>query len=182
MNNLGDILSKSFWRICAICRAIFFSRLKDADVDFLREYLNKQEQILFYSMTAYDQRHALNVAYLVRDLLGRRAKVRFDKLYKAALLHDLGKMRAHLRVCDRTAQVLAFTFLPPLANYLADRGSERTGYWRRILYVYKYHPKIGAALAKSISVDSEVVFLIERHHDAFYPGEPKELTLLREAD
>jgi hypothetical protein len=168
-------------RFTALLRSIFWNRLKDTDVAFLRDYLSKQEQILFYSLSARDQRHSLDVAYTVRDLLGKRTKVNPDKLYKAALLHDVGKVSARLRICDRVCQVLFFTLLPPLADYLADRGSETTGYWRRILFFYKYHPRLGAALVKGIS-SNDVLHLIEHHHDAYWSGEPKELTILREAD
>jgi hypothetical protein len=168
-------------RVWALLRSIFWNKLNDADIAFLRDYLNKQEQILFYSLPAYDQRHSLDVAYTVRDLLGKRTKIDPNKLYKAALLHDVGKAPARLRVRDRVCQALFFTLLPPLADYLANRGSETTGYWRRILFFYKYHPRLGAALVKGIS-SNEVLNLIECHHDAYWPGEPKELTILREAD
>ncbi|MDR1114186.1 MAG: HD domain-containing protein [Candidatus Margulisbacteria bacterium] len=172
----------AFWsRFTALLRSIFWNKLKDADIAFLRDYLNKQEQILFYSLAARDQRHSLDVAYTVRDLLGKRTKINPDKLYKAALLHDVGKAPARLRISDRIVQVLFFTLLPPLADYLADHGSETTGYWRRILFFYKYHPRLGAALVKGIS-GNEVLYLIEHHHDAYWPGEPKELTIIREAD
>ena len=168
-------------RVWALLLSIFWNKLNDTDIAFLRAYLQKQEQILFYSLTARDQRHSLDVAYKVRELLGKRTKINPDKLYKAALLHDVGKAPARLRICDRISQVLFFTLLPPLADYLADRGSETTGYWRRILFFYKYHPRLGAELVKGIS-SNDVLYLIEHHHDAYWSGEPKELTILREAD
>ncbi|MDR1998158.1 MAG: HD domain-containing protein [Candidatus Margulisbacteria bacterium] len=170
-------------KIAATLRLILWPKVTDEDVVFIRAYLNKQEQILFYAQTTLDQRHALNVAYAIRDLLGRRPKLHQDKLYKAALLHDIGKARARLRLLDRIWQVLFFTCLPPLANYLADRGSLwHKAYWRRILYACKYHPRIGAELARDIKVEEGVVYLIEHHCDPAAQGEPAELTILREAD
>ena len=170
-------------KFLAVLKIIFQSRLTDEDVAFIREYLTKQEQILFYALTALDQRHSLNTAYAIQEWLGKKPKVRPDKLYKAALLHDIGKARAKLRLIDRVNQVLLFTFCPPLANYLADRGAvDHRGYWRRILYTYKYHPRLGANLAKSIRVEDSVIYLIENHHLPESTDEPRELSLLREAD
>ncbi|MDR2431418.1 MAG: HD domain-containing protein [Candidatus Margulisbacteria bacterium] len=170
-------------KIFSVVKLLLTARLRNEDIAFIREYLNKQEQILFYTLSAFDQKHSLNVAYTLRDWLGKRSKLRLDKIYKAALLHDAGKARAKLRLRDRVGQTLLFYFLSPLANYLADRGSlEHRAYWRRVLYVCKYHPRIGAMLAREIKTEEGVVYLIEHHRDRERLDEPKELTMLREAD
>lgn len=168
-------------------RAFFKSllpvRISDQDVEFLREFLTKQEQILFYRMGAIDQRHALDTAYAIREMLGKRTKIKLEKMYKAALLHDIGKAQFRLQLSDRVLQTLFFKILPPFANYLADRGSAKhEGYLRRILFCYKYHPRLGAEMTKEIKVEESVVYLIEHHHDLVSFNEPKELSILREAD
>lgn len=158
-------------------------RITDQDINFLREFLTKQEQILFYRMTMLDQRHSLDTAYTIREMLGRRTKIKLEKMYKAALLHDVGKAQFKLRVWDRVLQALFFMLLPPFANYLADRGSvKHEGYLRRMLFCYKYHPRLGAEMTKEIKVEEAVVYLIEHHHDPVSFNEPKELSILREAD
>lgn len=170
-------------KFTALLKILLFSKLTDEDVAFIREYLTKQEQILFYALSSLDQRHSLNVAYTIREWLGKKPKMREDKLYKAALLHDIGKARSKLYLRDRIKQVLLFTFMRPLADYLADRGAiDHKGYWRRILYVYKYHPRLGANLARSVKIDDSVAYLIENHHIPERQDEPRELTLLRDAD
>ena len=164
-------------------RYLYDNKLTDADVVFLQDNLNKQEQILFYSMATLDQRHSMAVAYALQEMIGKKSKLHLDKMLKTALLHDVGKARAKLRIIDRVFQVLFFLLCPSLANYLADRGAlYQTGYWRRILYVCKYHPQIGANLLKDIGVSGGVVYLVEHHHDAFQAEEAKELTVLREVD
>ena len=158
-------------------------KITDADILFLREYLTKQEQIVFYRMSAIDQRHALDTAFVIREMLGKRTKIKIEKLFKAALLHDIGKAQFKLTVNDRVLQTLLFKLLPPFANYLADRGSvNHVGYWRRMMYCYKYHPRLGNEMAKDINVEDAVSFLIEHHHDPMTFNEPKELSILREAD
>lgn len=164
-------------------RALLNNRLTDADVEFIREYLTKPEQILFYRMSQFDQKHSLAVAYIIEEIVGRRTKMRIEKLYKAALLHDVGKVCVKLTLGDRVFQILMFNLLSPLANYLADRGvSEHAGHNRRVLYCYKYHPLIGAELAREIGVEEGIVYLIQHHEDKPEQTEPRELTILREAD
>jgi putative nucleotidyltransferase with HDIG domain len=158
-------------------------RISDADVEFLREFLTKQEQILFYRMVTVDQRHSLYTAYAIRDMLGKRTKIKLEKMYKAALLHDVGKAQFKLYVRDRVLQTLFFKLLPPFANYLADRGSvNHEGYLRRMLFCYKYHARLGAEMTKDIKVEEAATYLIEHHHDQMSFNEPKELSILREAD
>jgi hypothetical protein len=66
---------------------------------------------------------------------------------------------------------------------LADRGaSEHAGHFRRVLYCAKYHPQVGAELAREIGVEESIVYLIQHHEDPLDQNEPKELTILREAD
>lgn len=167
----------------AFLKTLLPTRISDADIAFLREFLTKQEQILFYRMVAIDQRHALDTSYAIRDMLGKRTKIKLEKMYKAALLHDIGKAQFKLQVWDRVLQTLFFKLLPPFANYLADRGTvHHEGYLRRMLFCYKYHPRLGAEMTKDIKVEESVTYLIEHHHDQISFNEPKELSILREAD
>lgn len=167
----------------AFFKALLPLHISDQDVAFLREFLSKQEQILFYRMAALDQRHALDTAYTIRDMLGKRTKIKLEKMYKAALLHDVGKAQFALKLSDRVCQSLFFKLLPPFANYLADRGSvNHESQLRRLLFCYKYHPRLGAEMAKEIKVEEAVTYLIEHHHDPVSFNEPKELSILREAD
>jgi putative nucleotidyltransferase with HDIG domain len=169
--------------VSAFFRGLANASLTDAEIDFLRENLTKQEQILFYRMSQFDQKHSLLVAHTIEEILGRRAKMKIEKLFKAALLHDVGKVCVKLTLWDRVIQTVSFAALRPIANYLADRGqSEHAGHLSRILYCSKYHPQIGAELAREIGVEESIVYLIQHHEDLLDPNEPKELTILREAD
>ena len=41
----------------------FRAQISYSDVEFVRHYLTKAEQVLFYKMRGYDQKHALQVAH-----------------------------------------------------------------------------------------------------------------------
>ncbi len=98
---------------------------------------------LFYRQRFEDQRHAFDVALRVPD----------DPLLKqAALLHDVGKIDAHLGALGRTfATLWGLTSLPVW------------GRWR----TYLAHPAIGAAILEAHGAAPTTV-AFTRHH----PGPP----------
>lgn len=167
----------------AIFRALSQRGLTNKDVEFIQEYLNKQEQILFYRMSLIDQKHALAVAYSVKEMVGRRSRINLEKTLKTALLHDVGKIMVKLSVGDRVKQTLMFTFFKFFADYLAEHGKNAPlKSLRKKLYAYKYHSQFGADLVREIKTEENIAYLIEHHHDETTINEPIELTILREAD
>ncbi len=170
-------------KLKAIGRMFFIKHLSDEDVSFIEEHLEKQEQILFYRMSIVDQIHALHVAYTLKELLNRRSRINLKKMLKASLLHDIGKADIKLTLNSRIYQTLMFFFCRPLANYLANKGKEsNASRCKRLLYYYKEHGAVGAALLREINVDENIAYLIESHHNDASINEPIELSLLREAD
>jgi len=164
---------------------LFPKPLTDSDVSFIRQYLNKQEQILFYRMQNIDQRHALDTSFKLKELIGRRMKLNQDKLYMAALLHDVGKVAYPISLGSRVTSTITFKLFKSFSNWLADKGvngKKPKGWLIRSLYLHKYHPQLGAELVRELKVDENVAYLIEHHHDELAATEPIELTLLREAD
>lgn len=170
-------------KIKAIARALSRKNINDRDIEFIREYLNKQEQVLFYRMQLIDQKHSLAVAYTVKDMVGRRSRINLEKTIKTALLHDCGKIMVKLSISDRIKQTIFFNFFKFFADYLAERGKNAPGNsLRKKLYAYKYHSQYGADLVRDIKTEENIAYLIEHHHDETTINEPIELTILREAD
>lgn len=159
---------------------LFPKALSNNDIEFLQDNLNKQEQILFYRMQNLDQRHALQTAFKMKELLGRRMKINHEKMYIAALLHDVGKTEYQLKLRQRVIVNILSALIKPLVNWLADKSNKWA--WCKPYYIHVYHPQRGAELARGIGVDENVAYLIEHHHDQLSATEPIELTLLREAD
>ena len=138
---------------------------------------------MFYRMSIIDQKHSIAVAYSVRDMVGKRARINVEKTIKTALLHDVGKISVKLSLRDRMAQTIMFKFFKIFAEQLAERGEFcQPNTLRKKLHVYKYHGQTGADLVREINTEENIAFLIEHHHDETTINEPIELTILREAD
>jgi putative nucleotidyltransferase with HDIG domain len=139
--------------------------------------LDKQQVALFCRMSPADQWHA----YRVYDLL-RGAGHDDGALLAAALLHDVGKVRADLSVWDRSLAVLGETFAPRRAEAWGDAAQDG---WKQTFAVRRHHAAWGAELAADAGAPAEVVELIRRHQDTSDAGASRNqerLTLLQWAD
>ena len=132
---------------------------------------------LFRSMSAQDQRHALEVC---RTLI--RAGHTDSQLLAAALLHDVGKAAARLPAWQRATIVFLERFAPRLLARLSQ--GEPQG-WRRPFIVHARHPEIGARWAEEAGCLPLTVALIRRHQDRmgdYRTGEEQLLAALQAAD
>ena len=160
-----------------------FPTLSIGDIEFLRSHLSKQEQILFYRMPRFDQKHCINVAYAAEALAQHTAKASQKMLVKVALLHDIGKVVDPPKLRFRVYAALYEMFLPFLANFLAKHGKKpKSSRLARSLYIKKEHGPIGTELLKELNWGEGPLFLIAHHHDAPQDKELPELTILRQAD
>jgi len=129
------------------------TRLSAHEVETVRQILLPAEATLFFEFGPADQRHALVV-------LGR-----FDVLQptaplparRAALLHDIGKVRAPL---GTFARVLATLFGPRTARFAE----------------YLDHERHGVELLRNAASDSETLALLRGE------GDPVLRSALKEAD
>jgi putative nucleotidyltransferase with HDIG domain len=144
--------------------------------------LSPSQLALFRRMPAGEQAHALRV---LSDLtsLGETD----PDLLTAALLHDIGKVLAPLRVWERVLIVLVGGVCPRCllrwgsqAGLRPGESVERMGL-RRALVVAVQHPAWGAELAASCGTSPRAVELIRRHQDEFDPTDDRhsEIVLLR---
>ena len=133
---------------------------------------------LFASMPRAEQHHGVHVCRVLeqrgfsdRDLLA------------AALLHDVGKMVAPLRLWERVSVVLAERFAPRLAAEWADvPAGERVPVGvRRGFVVSRHHSAWGADLAAQAGASPRTVAWIRQHHDPDVAGDPL-LLALQDAD
>lgn len=143
------------------------AKITEDDKEFIAKYLTAQERALFYQMDIVDQRHSLDVAFHVYQAstakgLGGQRRI----LVKAALLHDIGKVKAKTSILSRVMYVL----LRPWAKKGNFPG------WKGL----NQHAERGAHMALTFGSEQEVVELIKAHHDPDASG--VSVKLLQEAD
>lgn len=126
--------------------------VEPSELEALSAHLNPAQLRLFQAMQPADQRHSLEV-------FGRllRGGYRDPDLLQAALLHDVGKARARLRLWHRVVIDLGRSFSPGLLRWLARRAPSGLGH---PLSVALHHPELGAQDALSVGCSARVAALI----------------------
>lgn len=138
-----------FWRAAR-------ARVRPGELSVLEEYCSPPERTLFLRMSAWDQRHCLDVHARLRA-----AGCDDGPLLHAALLHDAGKSVARITVWHRTAAVVLAALCP---GVLARLAPSMAGDWRHPMYVLREHAALGAELAAQAGSPAEVQEYIRRHH------------------
>jgi len=163
-------LGRSLYRSRQFFRSVGASISHDERAE-VALFLNEAQQRLFFSMTARDQRHSLDVLHV----LFRQGQTD-ARLLSAAPLHDIGKGR--IRLWHRVAYVLIRAVSPRLLRRLASSDSAS---WRGALAAIANHSERGAALVKAIGAPDEVVHLVRTHEVPDEPADPRQAAL-RAAD
>ncbi len=144
-------------------------RVSEADREEVARWLSPAAQALWQRQSRRDQSHTLRV---LRAL--QRWGFREPPLMAAALLHDVGKTEAALRLWHRVVWVLGKALSPRLAAWLA-----RPHGWRRPFWVLAEHPRLGARLAQAAGCDADTVWLIAHHQDRTVDASPRRQRWLR---
>lgn len=148
------------------------------ELEFIGDYLDEMEQVLFFQMAPVDQRHAFEVAREVAtDPRIQTADERI-LLVKAGLLHDIGKVKGDFTITQRVLVKLMKKFLPGTYRKLASQY-QKPGTLTHAVFVQAAHPKRGAYMLQAFGASELVVELVKNHHET-----PKSrfARLLREAD
>lgn len=160
-----------------------FAKMTSVDLVFVRKHLNDTEQCLFFDMNETVQKHCVNVALTVLDLLDDAIVNDYAVVLKAALLHDIGKTRGNFNVLDQVSYVLVRKFSRQLARKLAKRGR---GTWldrvQNAFYVQVHHAELGANIACKAGLGEDLIFLLRNHHSPDQANVSQELAILIQAD
>ena len=120
-----------------------------------QKLLTASQMALFRCMQTGEQAHSLKV---MGRLLGQ-GEADTDLLI-AALLHDIGKTRAPLRLWERVLIVLVKRFSPQSVK-IWGIGVPRG--WKRPFVVAEQHPHWGAKMALEAGISPRAIELIRNH-------------------
>jgi hypothetical protein len=123
------------------------------------EQLTDAEARLWRSMSGPDRRHSVVVARRVERALGAEAT---RPVLAAALLHDVGKVDAHLRVYGRVAATLSGAMVGHDPDVI--RAWCRAGGFTRRVGLYLRHPDLGGDLLALAGSDPLTVTWAREHH------------------
>ncbi|MCJ7550945.1 MAG: HD domain-containing protein [Anaerolineae bacterium] len=133
---------------------------------------------LFSSMPRAEQHHGTHICRVLEQ-----QGFSDGDLLAAALLHDVGKTVAPLRLWERVSVVLVERLAPRLAAEWADvpAGELVPVGVRRGFVVSRHHSAWGADLAARAGASPRTMDWIRKHHDPVDAGDPL-LLALQDAD
>lgn len=155
------------------------AKVTQADVEIVKTYLTKQEQILFYRMRKFDQAHGMQVAY---KCLGRSLSPEIDrsKLIRAAILHDVGKTYIYSTLFDRIVYVLLCSLNKEFGKNV-NFEELKDGYYKKLVSL-RQHAEIGAKMLADVDSDQEVIDVVRFHDSPPRGRESYLLPIIRELD
>ena len=153
--------------------------LTEEELTPARAVLTTEQMQLFTCLQPSEQIHALRVLQTVQQ----QGESDPD-LQTAALLHDIGKARAPLKLWERVLIVLGKAFFP---EHVKIWGTGQPKGWARPFVVAEQHPTWGGEMASEVGTSPLAVSLIRRHQssDEFQPISQYEdhlLGILQKAD
>jgi hypothetical protein len=127
------------------------------DEAWARSHLLEGEARLWGRLSGPDRRHAVAVARRVDESLGDEA---VRPVLAAALLHDVGKLTAHLGTYGRVVATLSGAVA---GRETAEAWSNTFGFTRRV-GLYLCHPQLGGDLLTVAGSDELTVTWAREHH------------------
>jgi putative nucleotidyltransferase with HDIG domain len=153
-------MTRTTYRASQFLRALLAQPAAE-DARLVADYLPPALRPLFDRMSRAEQSHSLAVL---------RALLRQDQtdpdLLAAALLHDVGKTRAPLRLLDRVLVVLAQRVAPSAAQAWSN-GAPRA--WKRPFVVATRHAEWGAETLAQAGASLRLVDMVRQHHVSLPP-------------
>lgn len=133
-----------------------FAWARPVDEGLAAQVLTPALMALFKKMRRSERQHSLNVLRMVR-LCG------YDHpaLLMAALLHDVGKVRAPFHLWERVLVVLVKAAAPALAKRWGESDNLKS--WKRPFMISVQHPQWGADMVAAAGGDALTVAIIAAH-------------------
>ena len=166
------------YRVQQVLWALTARPISAEDSKLINEILSPAERALFDQFSDNDQNHSLRVVKLI---LISKQKDNLP-LKKAALLHDVGKVKVgRLSVIDRSVAVALKKLFPKRSKSWGSLKLETAKRFQVPSIVRAQHAEWGAEMVQAAGGDELTVSLILRHQDPPDPSD-KLLSMLQSAD
>lgn len=162
-------------RIKQFFRGVFY-RVGNQEYKFINRYLDSYELSLFKKLTSYEKIHTYTVAKRISEKLNSEVynrNVDKERLIKAAILHDIGKIECPMNIIEKSIIVIVDKFF---RNWLKQNKSKK-------IYIYYNHAEVGYNLLSKKEYSEEFLNIIRFHHsDNIQVENKEEIELLKEID
>lgn len=145
---------------------------EDIDNKYVNKFLNKEERRLFNKLKKIDKQHCIRVSKDAVNLSKNR-NINSNRVAKAALLHDIGKVEYGLNIVEKSALVIL--------HKVSNGALKRFDTFKAVDAYYNHAAKGADLLKKFNSYDKEFLDTIRYHHDKKIKGS-KLLEIIRESD
>lgn len=134
------------------------SIVEEVDYKFVDKFLSIHERQLFNKLSKSDKHHSIRVSKDAIDIIEKsNYDVKLEKVAKAALLHDIGKIDAGLNIFEKSIMVILDK---------ASKGKFKKYSNIKQVDIYYNHPEKGIDLLKKIDIyDKEFLDSIRYHHE-----------------
>lgn len=148
----------SFYRLKQFLWSLSF-KLNSKEENYLSQNLNSTEHSLFKKLSISEQKHSIRVAMDVEksceSYKESGATIDKERLVKAALLHDIGKIFGKLNAIEKSILVIL--------NKLSKGKIKKYNHINKV-NVYYNHADMGAELLKEYDIDESTIYLVRNHH------------------
>lgn len=134
----------------------YLDRPSPQDLHHAARFLPEPMMALFGQMGRHEQAHGLRVLRTLQD-----EGVKDPDLLAAALLHDVGKLRAPLSPIEKALLVLAKRLAP---EKVVRWGQGDARGWRKPFAVHLRHADWGASMVAAAGGSKRLIDLIRLHH------------------